>query len=177
MAAHSRVSQHPIHRRPVQRKEILDRKIKQRDKLVAQLEAAETRLISRAIQSRCRRENSDDTQDKRELMRLPYSQFTWLSSIIPLGEKVDLIYHSRREISRLSMEIAEDQHRANQNRCLHSAFIQFERSIDAQVVSQSVVHPSPFQISPQYVGNSTSAVVWDHVEIYYPLFYRYRVRT
>ena len=73
------------------------------------------------------------------------------------------IYHSRREISRLSIEIAEDQHRANQNRCLHSAFIQFERSIDAQVVSQSVVHPSPFQLSPQYVGDSISAVVWDHV--------------
>ena len=142
---------------------MLDRKIKQRDKLVAQLEAAETRLISRAIKSRCERGNSDDTQDTRESMRLPYSRFTCLSSIIPLGEKVDLIYHYRRDISRLSIEIAEDQHRANQNRCLHSAFIQFERSIDAQVVSQSVVHPSPFRLSPQYVGNSISAVVWDHV--------------
>ena len=142
---------------------MLDRKINQRDKLVAQLEAAETRLVSRAIKSHCKRGNWDDTQDKREWMRLPYSLFTWLPSIIPLGEKFDLIYHSRQEISRVSIEIAEDQHRANQNRCLHSAFIQFERSIDAQVVSQSVVHPSPFQLSPQYVGDSISAVVWDHV--------------
>lgn len=142
---------------------MLARKIKQRDKFVAQLEAAETRLISRAIKSRCKSGNLDDTQDKRESVRLPYSRLTWLSSIFPLGEKVDLIYHYRREVSRLSIEIAEDQHCANQNTCLHSALIQFERSIDAQVVSRSVVHASPFQLSPQYVDNSISAVVWDHV--------------
>ena len=150
---------------------MLDRKIKQRYKLVAQLEVAETRLISRAIKNRSKFGNSDDTEDKRESIRLPYSRFTWLSLIIPLGEKVDLIYHCHREISQLSVEIAEDQHRANQNRCLHSALIQFERSTDAQVVSQSVVNPSPLRLSPQYVGCSVSAVVWDHVGVKWWEFY------
>ncbi len=84
-------------------------------------------------------------------------------SLIPLGEKVDRIYHCRREISRLNVEIAGDQHSANQNKCLHSAFIQLERSIDAHIVCQSIAHFSPFRLSPHYVGNSTSAVVWHNV--------------
>lgn len=92
---------------------MLDRKIKQRDKFVAQLEAAETRLISRAIKGHCKSGNLNDTQDKRESVRLPHSRFMWLLSIIPLGERVDLIYYYRREISRLNIEIAEDQHYAN----------------------------------------------------------------
>lgn len=142
---------------------MLDEKIKQRDKLVARLEAAETRLISRAIKVHSQSGNLSGTHDKRESVRLPYSRFAWVSSIIPLGEKVDLISHYRREISRLNVDIAEDQQSANQNKCLHTAFIQFERSIDAHIVCQSVAHFSPFRLSPRYVGKSTSAVIWNNV--------------
>ncbi len=141
----------------------LDRKMRQRDKLVAELESAETRLISRAIKVHSKSGSLDGIDDKRESLRLPSSRIGWVSSIIPLGEKVDRIYHYRREISRLNVEIAGDQHSANQNKCLHSAFIQLERSIDAHIVCQSIVHFSPFRLSPHYVGNSTSAVVWHNV--------------
>lgn len=142
---------------------MLDQKLKQREKFVAQLEAAETRLISRAISSHCKGGLRGSTQDKREVIRLPPSRFTWIPRIIPLGEKVDLIYYFRRQISRLNIEIAGDQDSAHQNACLHSAFIQFERSIDAHIVSQSVAHISPFRLSSHYVGSSISAVVWHHV--------------
>lgn len=119
---------------------MLDQKLKQRENFMAQLEAAETRLISRAISSHCKGGIRGGTQDKREVVRLPPSCFAWVPRIIPVGEKVDLIYHFRRQISRLNIEIAGDQDSAHQNTCLHSAFIQFERSIDAHIVSQSVAH-------------------------------------
>lgn len=142
---------------------MLDRKVKRREKVVAQLEAAETRLISRAIKLYSKNGSWDDSQGKRELVRLSHSRFAWLSWIIPLGEKVDLIYHYRREICRLTVEITEDQRSANQNMCLHSAFIQFERPSDAHVVSQHVAHISPFRLSSHYVGDSIRAVVWHRV--------------
>ena len=140
----------------------LNQKIKQRDKIVAQLEAAETRLISRGITNHCKNGKFGLTLDKRESVRLPHIRFIWLSSMIPLGEKVDLIYHYRREVTRLNTEIAKDQQYAIQNTCLHSAFIQFERSIDAHIVSQSAVHLSPFHLQPQYVDDPVRAVIWDH---------------
>ena len=141
----------------------LDRKIKQRNKCVSQLEAAETRLISRAIKRHHKSENIGDKQDIRESLRLPCSRLKWLSTIFPFEKKVDLIQHCRREIARLNSEIAEDQSSADQNLCLHSAFIQFERLVDAHVVSQSVAHLSPFRLSPQYIGSSVNAVIWHHV--------------
>ena len=141
----------------------LDRKMRQREKFVAELESAETRLISRAIKAHSKSGNLDGIDKKRESLRLPSSRIGWVSSIIPLGEKVDRIYHYRREISRLNVEIAGDQHSANQNQCLHSAFIQLERSIDAHIVCQSIVHFSPFRLSPHYVGSSASAVIWHNV--------------
>ena len=142
---------------------MLDRKLKQRDKLVARLEAAETRLISRAIRLHAGSGTLVDPRDERELVRLPYSRIGWMASVVPLGEKVDLICLYRREIARLNVEIAEEQNPACQNKCLHSAFMQFEQSIDAHIVCQSVVHFSPFRLSPRYVGSSTGAVVWHNV--------------
>lgn len=142
---------------------MLARKMKQRDSFVARLEAAETRLISRTIKVQSKSGNLGDTHDERESVRLPHPRIGWVASIIPLGEKVDLIYHCRREISRLNVEIVDDQHSAHQNKCLHSAFVQFEHSIDAHIVCQTVAHFSPFRLSPKYVGDSTSAVVWHNV--------------
>ncbi len=141
----------------------LDRKMRQRDKFVAELESAETRLISRAIKVHSRGGSLDGIDEKRESLRLPSSLIGWIPSIVPLGEKVDRIYHYRREISRLNVEIAGDQRSANQNKCLHSAFIQLERSIDAHVVCQSIAHFSPFRLSPHYIGSSISDVVWHNV--------------
>ena len=53
---------------------MLDRKLKQRDKLVTRLEAAETRLISRAIRLHAGSGTLVDPRDERELVRLPYSR-------------------------------------------------------------------------------------------------------
>ena len=105
---------------------MLDRKLKHYDKLMARLEAAETHLISRAIRLHSRSGTLVDPHNKRELVRLPYSRIRWIASIVPLGEKVDLICHYHREIARLNIEIAEEQDPACQNKYLHLAFIQFE---------------------------------------------------
>lgn len=142
---------------------MLEQRLKQRDKLVARLEAAETRLISRAIKDYHKSTDAGGPSEERESVRLPYSRSAWISSIVPLGEKTDLIYHLRREICKLNIEIAEGQRSSDQNRCLHSAFIQFERSIDAHIVCQSVAHTSPFRLSPHYVGDNIGAVIWHNV--------------
>lgn len=138
---------------------MLDRKLKQRDKIVARLEAAETRLISRAIGLYSQRGILGNTDNERESIRLPYSRIAWIAALIPLGKKVDLIYHCRGEIARLNTEILKDQHPARQTRYLHSAFIQFERSIDTHIVYQSAAHFSPFRLSPQYISNFISAII------------------
>ena len=76
---------------------------------MARLEAAEIRLISRAIRLHSGSGALVNLYNKRKLVCLPYSRIGWMASVVPLGEKVDLIYLYRYEIVRLNIEIVEEQ--------------------------------------------------------------------
>jgi len=90
----------------------------------------------------------------RDTMRLPLFGLTWLPfmpSWTFLGQKADTIYHCRKEIARLNLEIEQDQAEPEKFPLMNSAFIQFNSQVAAHMACQSVTHYMPSQTAPRLV--------------------------
>ena len=165
----------------------LDKEIEHRRVLVTRLESAQTNLIRQAVRAFAKSHNQSAKDDAargrhlmhgqrsewsqslssggRESMRLPLFGQTWMPSIPLLGQKVDVIYHCRKEIARLNIEIERVQRRSSDFPSLDSAFVQFNRSVDAYIVCQSVAYHKPFCFSAQYVGVTPESIIWTNVGV------------
>lgn len=101
----------------------------------------------------------------RETMRLPLFSPTWFPSIPLVGKKVDRIYHLRRELARLNLEIEEDQNNIEKFPHMSSAFIQFNHQVAAHMCCQSLSHHIPQHMAPRLVEISPDDVIWDNMSI------------
>lgn len=182
----------------------LDEKIQCRDKIIARLEGAQTNLIRKALKAFVKSQNEptekhnvlDTARNRhskhersflwseflcsqdRESMRLPIFGYTWMPSIPLLGQKIDVIYHCRDEVVRLNVEIESDQLAPNKFPPLGSAFIQFNRPVDAHLICQSVACHIPFHFSPQHIGITPESVIWKNVAMqWWELYVRTTVIT
>ena len=99
----------------------------------------------------------------RETMRIPLFNKSWWPSIPLLGKKVDTIYHCRKELARLNVEIAEDQAQPERFPLMNSAFIQFNHQVAAHMACQSVSHHIPRQMAPRTVEVNPNYVIWDNL--------------
>ncbi|CAK3979552.1 hypothetical protein DOTSEDRAFT_69155 [Lecanosticta acicola] len=101
----------------------------------------------------------------RETMRLPLFSPTWFPAIPFVGKKVDKIYHLRRELARLNVEVETDQDDVEKFPLMNSAFIQFNHQVAAHMCCQSLSHHIPQQMSPRLVEISPHDVIWDNMAI------------
>ncbi|SMR47918.1 unnamed protein product [Zymoseptoria tritici ST99CH_3D1] len=101
----------------------------------------------------------------RETMRLPLFSPGWFPALPLVGKKVDRIYHLRRELARLNLEIEEDQNNPDKFPYMNSAFIQFNHQIAAHMCCQSLSHHIPQQMAPRIVEISPDDVIWDNMSI------------
>lgn len=101
----------------------------------------------------------------RETIRLPLFAPTWFPSIPLVGKKVDRIYHLRRELARLNLEIEADQNDVERFPFMNSAFIQFNHQVAAHMACQSLSHHVPQQMAPRIVEISPDDVLWDNMSI------------
>ncbi|KAM3422860.1 hypothetical protein BST61_g342 [Cercospora zeina] len=101
----------------------------------------------------------------RETMRLPLFSPTWFPSIPLIGKKVDRIYHLRRELARMNLEIEDDQNHLERFPLMNSAFIQFNHQIAAHMCCQSLSHHIPQQMAPRHVEIDPNDVVWDNLSM------------
>ena len=101
----------------------------------------------------------------RETIRLPLFSPSWWPSIPLIGKKVDRIYHIRRELARLNVEIEDDQNHPERFPLMNSAFIQFNHQIAAHMCCQSLSHHVPQQMTPRLVEVSPDDVIWENMAI------------
>ncbi|KAJ4341747.1 hypothetical protein N0V95_007139 [Ascochyta clinopodiicola] len=99
----------------------------------------------------------------RETMRLPLFKWDWFPSLPLIGKKVDTIYHCRKELARLNVEIAEDQAHPERFPLMNSAFIQFNHQVAAHMACQSLSHHVPRQMDPRTVEVNPNHVLWDNL--------------
>jgi hypothetical protein len=105
------------------------------------------------------------TDKDRETIRLPVVKQDWFPALPWVGEKVDRIYHCRRELARLNAEIEADQANAESFPYMNSAFIQFNHQVAAHMACQSVSHHTPHTMTPRIVEISPNDVLWDNMSI------------
>jgi calcium permeable stress-gated cation channel len=101
----------------------------------------------------------------RDTMRLPIFGWQWMISLPLIGQKVDKIYHCRKEIARLNVEIEEDQANPDRFPPMNSAFIQFNHQVAAHMACQSVSHHLPKQMAPRLVEIDPQDVIWENMSI------------
>lgn len=97
----------------------------------------------------------------RETTRLPL--WNWFISLPLVGQKVDKIYHQRRELARLNLEIETDQSNADKYPLMNSAFIQFNNQAAAHMCCQSLIHHLPQAMTPRIVEISPNDVIWENL--------------
>jgi len=100
---------------------------------------------------------------QRDTMRLPLAG--WMPTLPLVGKKVDKIYHLRRELARLNVEIEIDQADEEKYPFMNSAFIQFNHQVAAHMACQSVSHHVPQSMAPRLVEISPDDVIWDNMSV------------
>lgn len=163
-------------------------KVQQRDKIVALLEAAETKLIAKAVKAHeklCYNasgyEKTHPTQsytespipvwkqylrdEDRACMRLPICGSAWVPGLPFLGRKVDVIEHCRQQLARLNAEIETDQMDPRRYPLLNSAFVQFHSQKAAHIACQATAYCSPHKLVPQCVDVSPEDVIWKSLSV------------
>ena len=160
----------------------LQAKVRQRERTVALLEAAETSLITKVIKNRNKTSSPKSDRDyssqestplwkqylrdeDRAYMRLPIFDLTWMPALPFFGQRVDVIEHCRQQLARLNTEIENDQLNFNKYPLLDSAFIQFYSQKAAHLACQTTAHYSPHQFISQGVDLSPEDVIWENLSI------------
>lgn len=101
----------------------------------------------------------------RETIRLPLVKQDWFPALPFVGQKVDRIYHCRRELARLNSEIEADQENAENFPYMNSAFIQFNHQVAAHMACQAISHHVPQHMAPRTVEISPDDVLWDNMSV------------
>ena len=104
-------------------------------------------------------------ESDRDSMRMPIFGWKWMISLPWMGQKVDTIYHCRRELARLNSEIEKAQSEPEKFPLMNSAFIQFNNQAAAHMACQSVSHHIPKQMAPRLVEISPKDVIWDNMSL------------
>ncbi|KAI1315606.1 hypothetical protein EDD11_000616 [Mortierella claussenii] len=126
----------------------------ERDEVSLKLEMAEYNYIRSAY-----------TKSKKETgIKEPVRPFGRISKIPFQGPKVDLIEYYSNRLSELNKEIDHQQQTGTPS-TENSAFIQFHTQFAAQAAVQTVVHPTPFQMSPMFSDISPLDVVWENMNL------------
>ena len=144
-----------------------------RDSAMADVQrrGSETGSVASSVNSYHEDDDHDATWRKylkpkdRDTMRLPIFGWSWMIALPLIGKKVDTIYHCRKELARLNVEIEEDQRHPEKFPLMNSAFIQFNHQIAAHMACQSVNHHMPKQMAPRMVEISPDDVIWDNMSI------------
>ena len=102
-------------------------------------------------------------EKQRPTMRLPLLK--WLPALPLLGKKVDTIYHCRKEVARLNLEIEMDQETPEKYPLMNSAFIQFNQQVAAHMACQAVSHHVPQHMCPRHIEVSPNDVVWGNMKM------------
>jgi len=133
---------------------------KERDEVALKLESAEYNFLVSAYDAKKAKKESKDLSEVE-----PVRPVGRTSSVPFKGPKVDLISFYTERLTVLNREIEQAQSEADSSPSLNSAFIQFHNQFAAHSAVQTVVHPTPFRMSPMFAEISPLDVVWDNLNL------------
>ncbi|KAG5362186.1 hypothetical protein CJU90_4880 [Yarrowia sp. C11] len=149
----------------------IEKKVAEREKLAGKLEGAENKMIKMAIKNKLKAENKGKTPKDLSFQDGNISTFV-LEKKRPthrlkflIGEKVDTINYSRKEVGKLNQEIEEMQAHLDENEKLNSAFVLFNSQEEAQIAYQLLAHNKALHAAPRYTGISPDEVIWANLRI------------
>lgn len=153
-------------------------KVQERDVWALTLEAAETRLIQKALLSHNASRSEARvttpgqplwmkhlTHKDREYYTLPTFGISYFPSLPYLGKRVDLIEHCRTRVATLNQMIVEDQKTLEDFKPRNSALIQFSRPVGAHMACRSTQHPSPHVMTSRLVAENANHIIWRNISI------------
>lgn len=149
----------------------LDVMVKDRDKMVTKLEAAEVKLMKAANAARLKatkkgRNAADGGESGSASGRWVSNKMRPTHRLKPLiGQKVDSINYCRAELPKLNSRIQTEQERhiAGRSDQLNAVFVEFDSLAEAQAAYQSLTHHQPLHMSPRYTGIVPGEVIWTNL--------------
>lgn len=102
---------------------------------------------------------------ERETMRLPRSICPWLPGMPHFGKKVDRIECLLARLDNLNQQIHSLQANLATSKPTGSAFIQFRLRIAAHLACQSVVHGTPYKMTPRILEVDPEDIIWSNVAL------------
>ena len=169
----------------------LEKLVKKRDNAAMKLEAAETKLVIIAAEAQRKEKDQERKNAKKEgKSTLDDSEisednnvdveFSPASRWVPkkkrpshrlkpvIGEKVDTIEWSRRELERLMKEVEVEQvafRAGSKGKPRNCAFVEFNTLRDAQSAYQALTHHQPLHMAPRFTGMYPEEIIWSNLGI------------
>lgn len=144
-------------------------KVRERELVAMQLEAAEHQLLTRAMKARKKAEkkgiqveNPDDINSWVPENKRPRKKEGGFFS-----KKVDKIEWCRQRLQELDLEVTKLQKNHRLARPKNSLFVEFEDQYHAQLAFQSVVHHTPMRMSPAYIGYNPGDIDWGNMRLFW----------
>ena len=151
--------------------------LKRRRKTLAVLEAAETRLIRKALKAKGRvapQDGEGPVVSRTQYLRMQDRPNTHLPivsglpSLPLLGTRVDAIKYFGRQLAKLNLDLDSEQASFTSRKSLDSAFVQFRSQLAAQLASQILMHSRLKSFQVQCVGVEAEDIIWGNIPLGWP---------
>jgi hypothetical protein len=159
----------------------LIKQVEERENVINTLESTKTIWIKWLVTSKMSKKNQKKIHDQfdntkhdklwnqylresdREIKRLSIFEFKWLSSLLFIDEKINVIEHNLQRLSQLNLEIEKAQMFSNDLSLTISTFVQFHSQIASQLTCQSVVYHISFQMISHRMKIARSNIIWSNL--------------
>ncbi|KAF3994069.1 hypothetical protein FT663_00089 [Candidozyma haemuli var. vulneris] len=148
---------------------LLAHKVRQRENMAMQLEAATTKLLVTGMKAKKKAdkkgiqvENPDDISSyvpEKKRPRVKEGGF--------FSKKIDKIEHCRQKLQLLNAEVRKHQKLYRHAPPKNSLFVEFEDQYSAQLAYQTVIHHNPMRMSPAYIGHNPEDIDWDNMRLFW----------
>lgn len=154
-------------------KELSD-KVDEREKLVAKMEGAETKLLNMAVKNRLKAEKK-----RAKGMKVSLIEGDDITLYVPdgkrpthklkpiIGKKVDTIEYGREHIEELNKEISELRGDLTQFHELNSVFVCFHTQEQAETAVQVLMHHQALHMAPRFIGIRPDEIIWSNLRLFW----------
>lgn len=147
----------------------LDAKVRKRERMAIQLEAAENKLLKKAVKAKLKAdkknitiENPNDINSYVPENKRPRHKVGGFFS-----KKTDTITYLREEIPKIDKEVRSLQKKFRLAKPKNSIFVEFENQYMAQLAYQSTTHHNPMRMGPVYTGVEPGDIDWANLRLFW----------
>lgn len=147
----------------------LAHKVRQRENIAMQLEAATTKLLVAGMKAKKKADKKGIQVDNPGDINsyVPENKRPRVKEGGFFSKKIDTIEHCRQRLVELDMEIKKLQKVYRHATPKNSLFVEFEDQYSAQLAYQSVIHHNPLRMTPAYIGFNPSDIDWDNMRLFW----------